>query len=212
MNLLTGSLLLLAVAAASAVLLARRRLGEDYAPVAVLLVMMFAVDVARYAINAHLYAVAHPPYMGDARALFHVEQALYVALPFGVLAVSLAVFMRRSPWPLALAWAVTVAALVLSYPVLRGDPLRRAYLAITLVGLLGSCGAFAHFVQRRERPKLAHIAVMLMVTIELVSVLLGPWGQGLFDSYALAQAAYAVLFGVLAFLQGVELWSHRPRS
>lgn len=204
-------MLLLVAAAASAVVLACRRPGEGYAPVALLLVAVLAANLARYAINAHLYAVARPPYVGRARALFHVEQALYAAEPFGLLAGSLVVFVRRSPWPLVLAWAVTVAALVLSYPALRGDPLRRAYLAITLVGLLGSCSTFMHFVQRRERPKLAHVAVMLMVAIELVSVLLGPWGQGLFDSYTLAQAVYAVLFGILIFLQGVELRAHRHK-
>jgi hypothetical protein len=202
-------MLLLAAAAASAVLLARQRPNAGYAPVAALLVATFAASSTRYAIDAHLYAAEHPPYVGSARALFHVEQALYITTPFGLLAVSLVVFVRRSPWPLALAWAATVAALVLSYPALRGDPLRRAYLAITLIGLLGSCVAFAHFFQRREAPELAHVSAMFMIAIELLSVVKGPWGRGLFESYTLAQAAYAVLYGVLTILQGVALWSHR---
>jgi hypothetical protein len=204
-------MVLLTASAASAVLLAWRRPGARYAPVALLLVGLLVANLARYAIHAQLLPSAPTPYVGSDRALFHVEQALYVAEPFGLLAVALAVFVRRSTWPLAVAWAATVAALVMSYPALRGDPLRRAYLAINLACLLGSCGAFASFFQRREAPKLAHLAVMFMVAIELLSVFQGPWGRGLFDSYALAQAAYSVLYGALTIIQGVALWSHRPK-
>lgn len=77
-----------------------------------------------------------PPLRGLARLAGHLEHAFYRAWPFCVAAAAVAVLARRRPHLLAIPYIAAVACLVVTYPAIRGDALRRFYLAADLAATL----------------------------------------------------------------------------
>lgn len=130
---------LLVACAALAVLLARR--DRQHRPVAIALWIMAGAALVRLALDAPLSVAG--PHVGWTRALFHIDQALLLAGVFAlpwVACVTLWDRFRRYPWPSMwiFGWLVSVAMVALDYPTLRGDALRRVYLAAEL-GTLFVC-------------------------------------------------------------------------
>lgn len=94
-------------AAPPLVLAARRR---AYAPVAVFLAAATLTDIVRWQLAQGPLAVPGP-YTGALRPVYHLEQAGFLLWPFGLLAAAVKVFATRSPWPVGVAYAATVATL-----------------------------------------------------------------------------------------------------
>jgi hypothetical protein len=150
------------------------------------------------------------PLLGVARVLFHVEEAGYLMEPIGIAAASVVVFLGRKPWPLFLVWALLVAGLVLTYPLTRGAVLRQVYLGIELAALVVAIGAIGTWVRRREPADPHHAAMGLVVAIDLVIILLGPWRYPLGVRWDLALYGEIILFGILILVQGGVLYLKRP--
>jgi hypothetical protein len=172
--------LLLALAAGSAILAARR--SRDLAPLAALLCVSLVSSAGRAALP------------GDAALL---ERVLVIADP-----VALAVTAAR-------VYGVPVARLALAGGLLlvmvaagaRGAAeLRLVYLAAELGGLALATGSAGSWVIRVEQGRAAHLALALVVAFEALVVVEGPWRWGLWVRWELAQVAYCVLYGALAAL------------
>lgn len=185
-----------------ALAVARRRAA--HIPVALFLVITLISDWARWALNSGPLTVSGP-YHGSTRALFHLEQALFLSWPIGVAALSVHVLFKRRAWPVLLAYLAVLGALVATYPELRGAPLRRAYLGVELACLTVAVGSSVHWWWRRQRSTIGEVTTLILVIVELTT-LLGPYSGNLFSSWDRAQVMYATLYVVLTAAQGVALW------
>ncbi len=197
-----------ALAAALAVVLARRRV--DHRPVAIFLIGMTLANAARWALRTFVILPAQAlapgaPLHGLSRAAGHFDQALFFAWPAGIVALTIAVFSRRRPWPVAIPWALMVAALVLTYPEIRGTATRPFYLAAELAALLVAIGLIVQWAWRREAMTCPRLSTLFIVGIDC-GTLLGPYRTNPFATWDLAQAMYAVLYVVLIVIQGGVAW------
>lgn len=134
MNLHGLTLTLETAAAVLAVLCALNR--SEHRSIAAFLVGTVAADMTRIALemwsihpalDALVAAGIEPasmPLTGWPRVAFHLDSALFLAWFAALGALSLWIFLRRRPWPVAVVYALAVAALVLGYPTLRYDTLR----------------------------------------------------------------------------------------
>jgi FtsH-binding integral membrane protein len=200
---------LAAFAAVLAVVLAYRR--AEHRPVAVFLVSMVVLDVARLYLRSAFHLDVPGPYVGAQRVAFHGDEAGFLAWPAGLAALALAVFDgRRRPWPPALAWAVVWVALVALYPsdLVRGDGLRRVYLAAFLTGLAVVVVTLVRWTSKKARPHSEHAVMFLLGAAECVRLMsfsgaIAPqWG-------AWMPPGNGVLYAVIAAVQGVFLWVQR---
>ncbi len=138
---------------------------------------------------------------GVARVIFHLDQALFLTWPAGLVALSLAVFPRRRSWLMVLPWALAVAVLSIGYPEIRGEALRQAYLAAQLAAVLVSIGIFVQWVWRREAFNLPRLTTLFIAVLDCGTVGTA-YRFGPFARWDLAQAMYLVLFGSLVVTQG----------
>lgn len=197
-----------ALAALLAVALAWRR--PSYRPTAGFLLGALVASLVRLAMRPWLGA-APVPYVGAARLGFHLDSALFLAWPLGIAALARWTFAGRRPWPVLLAWVLAVAALVLGYPTIRGDLLRKVLLGGELAALAVAVVAFVAFVGARQKPRLEHVAAMLILALE-GATLAGPWLAGLYaEGWRGALVTYSALYAGLAVLQGGFLWSRPSR-
>lgn len=105
---------------------------------------MLLSHVVRPVLRVYVLGAGPPggvPYAGLERAAFHVEQAAFVSWPIGITALAIHTFARRRAWPVAIAYVVVVAILILGYPTLRRELLQSTYLGITLACLAVSFGS-----------------------------------------------------------------------
>jgi hypothetical protein len=106
MNRLTALVYVLSITATIlAWSLAGRRGGHR--SVAYLLTCGLVLDVARRALRTLVLAPGYATLSGAPstawlRVAFHAEEAMFIAGPAAMAAASLAVFLRKSPWPVAL--------------------------------------------------------------------------------------------------------------
>jgi hypothetical protein len=112
---------------------------------------------------------------------------------------------KRRAFPGIAAYVVAVAVVAFSYPAIRGDTLRRYYLACEIAALLTALASGVAWWSRREPPTLPVAATLLITTLD-IAVLFGPYRVGLWTSWAYAQAVYVVLYLVLITIQGGSLW------
>jgi hypothetical protein len=204
---------LMACATGTAVAVARRE-EEGHAPIAI-----FLAGGGLTSMLASLVSTGIPPggpsdpaFTGSARVLFHLDEALFLLNPIGLAATSVYVFMRRRPYAALPVWLAALAYLILTYPTTVWEQLRQVYLLIQLAALFVCVVSVASWLRRREAPQLAHVALFLIIGIELVALLFGAWGRGLFTRYDLAQWAYCVLFLFLIVMQGGALCLPKKRS
>jgi hypothetical protein len=210
------------VAAALAWALARRR--AEHRPIAALLTVGLVADVCRRVLAVLVLNPAHArlgaaPFTGWPRVAGHVGEALFLAWPAAIAAAALTVFhlgtpeaKRRAHLAVLGVYVAALLALVVTYPITRGDTLVRCYLAANLAAIVAGIGAIGTWVSARRLPEAHHFALALVVMAELVSAVAGPWRADLFGSWSLAQVSYALLLGVLIALQGGLLWISTSRS
>lgn len=195
--------------AALSVLVARTR--ADYRALAIFLASTTAADIGQGLIKRVILDASTRPYEGLVRFAFHAHQAFFLTWHFGLAALAVRIFTRRSPRLVAVAYAAAIAILAAGYPTIRGDILARAYLAIELGCLALSVGCSVQWWSRREPMSLPVSMTVLILCIEL-STLLGPYSGNLFADWDRAQAMYLVLYIAMAIVQGGFLWISRPIS
>ena len=207
-------------AALAAVALAWKR--ADHRPFAAFLIIAVVVnDLARLALQSWVIVPARDamrnagidpavtPFTGWVRIACDIEGALYLLWPAGIAALSQWVYMKRSPRVVAGVYVLAVAALVIGYPWLRYDMLRKFYLAAELAALSVGIVAFLRWV-RTEVPRISHVLTSCILVIELGVLLIGPWRFGLFTKWSMAQVMFAALYAVLTVLQVGALWITFP--
>jgi hypothetical protein len=205
MRVLVIASLLQILAAVLAVAVARRR-AEHKAFAAFLAVAALAnLGLVGFIAIGAPTVIPAAPLTGFARVEGHVRQALYMVWPFGLAAMFVAVFSKRRPWILAAAYGATLAVLVLGYPTIRGEVLRQVYFGTELAAIVISAGALIPWTWRRESPSLTHTAAILLLAGE-VAVFLGPWRRDIFAGWDMGRVMYAVIYLVIAILQGGVLW------
>lgn len=182
-------------------------------PALALLLGGLAADVLREALGAYVLrperALLGPgvPYAGWTRAAFHLDQALFLAWPFGVLALSWWAW-RRSGFAVQLilaAWLINVHALASRYPALRGEALGHAY------GLLAAfCAALSlcAVALRRERAGALQLVSLLLVAGECAT-LAGPYLGRPFETWGLGQATWTFVFAAAALAALSGRWTRR---
>lgn len=210
-----AAVLLLYVATVGSVWLARRR--ADYAPVSRFLLAVAVADLARMAGQRWLIAPAwaaqraagldpaNVPLSGLGRVGGHLEHAGFLVWSAGVASLALVVLARRRARPALAVYGVAVLVLVVSYPMIRADALRRYYLACELMALATALASAVAWWRRREPPTLPVASALLIAALD-IAVLFGPYRVGLWTSWQFAQAVYVVLYLVLIVIQGGSLW------
>jgi hypothetical protein len=233
--LMCAPLALLVVSAVLAYLLSRK--DRRHRPVAIGLGVMAVAVLGRLAMDAPLNVEG--PHVGWMRAMFHFDQALLLvgvaALPWVTLATLRALppgpSTRHSSWLLRVAvpLSMMLVALVVGYPSIRGEALRRAYLAAELAALFWCAVAIVGWLRRRgwasqtivvteatettftlggaAGPRWYTLAVPLgLVGADAVLLAFGAWRYGLFgQAYTLQQAGLLALYAGLACVQVAAL-------
>jgi hypothetical protein len=150
------------------------------------------------------------PYTGSVRLAFHLSQALYLLWPAGLAAVALVALGRRRPWLPFVAGAITCAALIATYPKVRGELLQRWYLAIELGALVVGLRYVLGWLRRvasRDEPELraaeivAGLSVMILVAVDMTGVVVGAWRGNIYTDWHLSRVSYSVEYAVLIVLQ-----------
>jgi hypothetical protein len=146
------------VTAFLAVMLARRT--REHKPIAVFLCSNACADLIAWVLSASIppHPPEGPPLSGLARVAADIDCALFLIWPAALAGTALWVFLQRRAWVVIHVWAAAVAALVLTYPTIRGVELQKWYLAAELAALAVTIGAFIQWAWRREPPRL-HLAI-----------------------------------------------------
>jgi hypothetical protein len=208
-------------AAVTGVLLARRR--PAHRPAAVALVLLASAVALRWGL---VYGVLLPARaaMPDRAAPFsdplalaavYLDGAAVLATVAVVPGLALAVATtrpRRAVAVVAALWAVASIVLAALYPlpVVRGEGLRRVYLAAELAGVAVAVGALARRARRPESPGSPEAIAVALLVADVGALLapLSPWREGVFVArYDVTQIIVLVVFLVLAFYQGI-LWRY----
>jgi hypothetical protein len=204
---------LASVVVALAWLVARKRPEHRYAAGA--LTVGLAADVVRKAILVWVLLPAEviageAPLSGSARLACDIDNALFLAYPAALAALSLWTFLRRRPWSVALAYALLVAGLAVAYPATRGDVLARVYVGADLAAVVVTIGAFVMWFWRRDPPTLTHGVAALLGLAELATLI--PYRFSIFESWTIARAAYMTLYAILIILYGGIVWGSGSSS
>lgn len=182
----------------------------DHRPVALFLTLSLASDLVRWALTSWVLIPERArsggvPFTGWHLVVCHIDRSLVLALHAGLAALAMWVFLRRRPWAVAVAWALAVAALAVTYPITRGEVLQRCYLAAELATLGVVSGCYVMWWWRREKPNFSNVCALLLGSGE-VAILIGPYSRNIFTSWDIAQAMYATIYVVLLILHGGILW------
>ena len=204
--------LALLAALLAALVLVRGR--PAYRPTTAFLAWVGLAHVVRPLLQTFILAPARAahgvPYVGVARAWYHLDQALFVSWPIGITALAIHTFTGRRVWPVAAAYVAIVAGLALGYPTVRRELLQSVYLAITLAALAVSFGAMVIWWRRKPAQPAypPQIAASLFVIME-AGAIVGPYAAGMIDvNWPIAQGLYTGLYGALFALE--VAWA-RPR-
>lgn len=207
---------LMAGAAVLAWVLTLRR--PEHRPVAMLLTAGLVLDVGLGVLGQTVVAPIRAslgvavPWTGWAEAVAVLYNAVALAWPFALLAASLAVFTRRSPWFAFAGWGLAVALFAVLHPI-AGDGSQARFLTFgELFPALVSAVLVVFAYRSARRPaSSAEFALAVIVAAEVVS-LLGAWRVGLFQGWPVTQGLYMVVYATLVIAQGRFLWTPQPSS
>lgn len=201
--------LTLFLAAVSGVMVWRAR--RDHRPLALFLTWFIIATAARAVLASRfglIRPLGSPPFTGAARLAFHVDQAIELSWSAGLAAMAMTVFGagRRSALPVVgLLWGALVAYLAINYPEIRGDALRKGYLAAELVALAVAAASIVTWTWRKDSPSPARIGVLALCLTDGVTLLAGAWRWGFWVHWDLNQAAFAIIYATIAVYQ-VIIW------
>jgi hypothetical protein len=190
-----------------AFVLVRQR--RSHLPFAVWASAALVADIARAILEVAWSWLSEGPHVGLHRVAFHLDQALFVLEPIGLIVASWAVFLRRRSWIPAVAGLAVLGALCVGYPwPLRGDALAWTYAAIQTAAVIVPIVAIGIWTRRRAHPRPEHAAVSLAVLIE-VALLAGPYSPPCpapFENWQSADLVFLTLWIAAALLHVMTLW------
>jgi hypothetical protein len=193
-----------------AVFAARRR--KAIWPIAGMLVLTNVADLLSRALELTNVFSTDGPYTGIPRLLFHVDQALFLLWPFGLLAAVMIVLYRRTTRWAVIGWVLAVSVASLWYPALRGEKLQHFYFAIEFVTVAVTACGFGFWWATEKwltRPGPEVAALLVLLFIEAAGTL-GPFRNDLFVNYAKLQALNVGLYAGLVLIHGgFLLWTYK---
>jgi hypothetical protein len=201
-------------AALSAILLAKRR--PDHRPLRILGAVWLA-DVLGWLLAPAL--ASGGPFAGWLRLLQHVDSARFLVWPLAlqvIVGLALAVpgtsreVARVLRTALPAFYVLMVAICVACYPTLRGEALGRFYACVQANAVIWSIvvAARSPLIFRLLSP--ARVVASLLVALQLLSMLAGPWWRGLFGAaYRAEQVILCVLYAAIILVQA---WAWRTRG
>src|SRR5262249_6607385 len=152
-------------AAMTAIPLARKR--AEHTPAAVAQVCFAVADLSWFPLNGILSPVSVEPWHGPALIAVYVDGAAVLSQFANLPALALAAGeppgkRLRAAAPVIGAWVVASVVLGTLYPspLVRGDGLRRVYLAADLICLFVTVVALATFYRRGQTPTTSHAVAM----------------------------------------------------
>jgi hypothetical protein len=188
---------------------ARRR--PEHWPFAGLLTLGLVSDVIRWALQRWVLPPLpdNPPLTGWVRIAGDIDTALYVAWSIGIAAIALNTLAKRSMRPAIVAYVIVVAGLIIGYPTIRGEILRKVLLGIELASMLVGLASILVWRRRSERSTITAVCTSVLVAGHFGTILSGPYRFGLFgEAWFLAQVAYVLIYAVVIVLQAGILWEH----
>lgn len=194
------------VVIALAFILARRR--PQHRPFAAWAAVVLVADIARHFLNAGPLD-APRPYSGALRALFHLDQALWLTEPVGLAAVCWSAFLLSRPWMPLLAGVAAWTALAIGYPwPFRGALLGTAYALIQALAVLASGIAMAVWTRRKAHPRPEHACALFAagLTCALFSGPYAPNAPEPFGDWTYAELVYLSIWAALALIQAFSIW------
>jgi len=208
MILLRATYAALLFATVTAVGLAWRR--KDHRTFAAFLAWLFIVDTVR-AVLADRFDLIRPlgslPFTGASRIAFHIDEAVELSSDAAFAALMIFVFARRR-WLAVLPGVVclgSIVYLVTHYPEVRGETLRRVYLASELGVLAVAVASFGAFWSRRESMTPARTCALVFLLVDGGTLFIGAWRFGFWTAWKLHQGAYLTMYAIITTLQ-VFLW------
>jgi hypothetical protein len=213
---------------AAVLAVALARVQRRNRPLAAVLVWSVVADLARMWIGetileptrAAMRAAGHNPadipFTGAARLAFHIDAALFLSWSAGLAVVALAVLARRRAWPVVVVWAAASIALAVTYPLTRGEVLRRCYLAAEFAALAVTVeGVRAWFArvwrEGARRIEVPETAALVLPAVEVAILILGPWRR-IFDAWTVAMVGYSVEYAFLSVLFLGGIWTRHTSS
>jgi hypothetical protein len=168
-------------------------------PVALLLAFALASDLAILAGRELVLAGAPRPFAGLARAWYHLETALVLGWPCALALTT----WRSFVWGRGVAWALPWGAWIgcsLMLAVEHPIPGARVAIVLHLVEALGVLVAWRAIWRGWPRAWGAeHRALVVLVAVETVVLILGPFGRDLYRDWPLlARLPYAAGFTACA--------------
>lgn len=191
-------------AAMSAAALAWRR--ADHRPLATFFGWLVWVEILRSVLNQHFRLIrplGSPPFTGSTLVASHVNHAIELSWSAGLAIVVLLAFQHRR-WLavlVILSWAGAVVYLVTHYPEIRGEALRKVYLAAELAALTIATASIITWTWRREPPTPARIGILCVCVADVVTFIAGAWRWGFWIHWDLNQAAFALTYATIAIYQ-----------
>jgi hypothetical protein len=172
-------------------------------PVSAVLVKGFDLAVVASLRNSLGVSV---PWTGWAWVASLVNNGLQLVFPAVLVAVSVHLFTKKTPWLGALGWMLAMAYFVVAHPIAGDGSQARTLMASDALAALISTGLAAQWYARTKKPGTsAQYAIALVASAELCS-LLGAWRVG-FSQWPVSQVLYLALYGALIVTQGRMLWT-----
>jgi hypothetical protein len=199
------------VAAVAGLALARRH--PKHRPAAVALTLLAVLSLLGMPVREALGPPTVEPIDGVRRVFVYLDGArklgVFAILP-GLALATCSERPRRAVGALVAVWALASVVLAVLYPspLVRGEGLRRVYLAADLLCLAGVAVAFASWARLRRSPSSAHVVAVVLAFLDLATLInpLGPYRAGLFGvPFDPVQVTILVGFVAVALYQGV-LW------
>lgn len=166
---------------------------------------LIRIPVQRFVLNPARVALgAEPPYPWPMRGWYFVELATRIAAPFAVTAAALFIFVRRSPWPVALGWVAASAYLCAMYPELRRAPQAWVEAWIGLACWVVSVGAgwLGHF-RRRVDIRECYVPMALILAADAAILFVVQFGRYPQRDWGPSRFVQGTIFAALLLYQ---LW------
>ena len=211
--LLWAARLALLAAAVSAVALARFR--ADHRPFAAFLAWITLANALRAVLAVSFGLIRpldSPPFTGFAHIAFHIDEAIGLSGPAALAITTILLFVRRRYLAIlpAIVWLGGVAYVSINYPALRGEALRRVYLAAELAGLTIASGSIITWIWRREAPTPARICTLAVCFVDGGLLFVGAQRWGFWQRQDLEQACLTLVYLTITAFQ-VYVWRSPSR-
>jgi hypothetical protein len=173
-------------------------------PIALALSVGLAAEIGRAALLAWVLPIPVPkePLEGCLRLAVYADRLLVLVWPFALAGAAVRVLARRPAWPMGIGYIVAAAALIVGYPALRFDALRRALLAIELAALLVGVGALMTWFRRAVRvDERGDVSIRTAAVLVLGhgAMVITTYAAGLFgEAWKVGQSAYLAVLAMLA--------------